>query len=121
MIQDERRKERPRRSKPEPTQSNANKRRPVKDRWFYETVQPDKSTDSHGISNETEALLTRTEKVNDFLEELPGIGSNQVRIPNLSYAGPVESIPRYLEHAADTDESAWDIQGMIFDDKEIGW
>jgi hypothetical protein len=93
----------------------------VKDRWFYETVQPKKSVDSHGISNETEALLTRTETVDDFLGELPGIGSNQVRIPNLGYAGPVECIPGYLEHAADTDESAWDIQGMIFDDKEIGW
>ncbi len=39
----------------------------------------------------------------------------------MGYAGSVECLPGYLEHAADTDESAWDIQGMIFEDKEVGW
>ena len=115
VKQEEGRIERPKRSKPEPTKNNANKRRPVKDRWFYEI------TDSPGMPNEKEALITRTETINDFVENLPGIGSDQVRTPNLGYAGPIECIPGYLEHAADTDESAWDIQGMIFDDKEIGW
>ncbi len=59
--------------------------------------------------------------MNDLLEDLPGIGSSQVRAPNLGYAGPVESLPGYLEHATDTDEAAWDIQGIVFEDKEVGW
>jgi hypothetical protein len=121
VIEEERRIERPRRSKAEPAQNNTNKRRPVKDRWFYETVQPEESTDIHGMPNEKEALITRTAVVNVFLEDLPGIGSDQVRVPNLGHAGPMECIPGYIEHAADTEETAWDIQGMVFDDKEIGW
>ncbi len=118
-VQEERRIERPRRSKPEPVQNNPKKWRPVKDRWFYETVAA--PANPHGMPNEKEALITRTTTINDFLEDLPGIGSSQVRAPNLDHAGPVECLPGYLEHAADTDESAWDIQGMIFEDKEVGW
>ncbi len=121
-VQEERRIERPRRSKPEPAQNNVKKRRPVKDRWFYETVPA--PANPHGmLFNEKEALITRTATMNDFLEDLPGIGSSQVRAPNLGYAGPVERLPGYvhLEHATDTDDSAWDIQGMIFEDKEVGW
>jgi hypothetical protein len=117
--QEEMRIERPRRSKPEPAQNDVKKRRPVKDRWFYETVPA--TANSHGMLNEKEALITRTATMNDVLEDLPGIGSSQARAPNLGYAGPVECLPGYLEHATDTDESAWDIQGMIFEDKEIGW
>ncbi len=69
----------------------------------------------HGMPNEKEALITRTATMNNFLEDLPGIGSSQVRAPKLGYAGPVERLPGYLEHATDTDESAWDIQGMMND------
>ena len=32
----------------------------------------------------------------------------------------MEPIPEYLEHAVDTEEAAWDIQGLVFDDKELG-
>jgi hypothetical protein len=73
------------------------------------------------MPNEKEALITRTATMDDFLDDLPVIESSHVRVPNVGYAGPVECLPGYLEHAADTDESAWDIQGMIFEDKEVGW
>jgi hypothetical protein len=116
--QEERRIERPRRNKPEPVHNDAKKRRPVKDRWFYETVPA--PTNSNMMPNEKEALITRTATMDDFLDDLPVIESSHVRAPNVGYAGPVECLPGYLEHAADTDESAWDIQGMIFEDKEVG-
>jgi hypothetical protein len=33
----------------------------------------------------------------------------------------VEALPEYLVHAADDEETAWAIQGMIFRDEDIGW
>jgi hypothetical protein len=35
--------------------------------------------------------------------------------------GPVDSIPKYLESAEDTEETAWDLQGLVFHDDELGW
>jgi hypothetical protein len=33
----------------------------------------------------------------------------------------VEALPEYLHHAKDSEESAWDLQGLIFHDDELGW
>jgi hypothetical protein len=35
--------------------------------------------------------------------------------------GLMESIPEYLETAGDTEETAWDIQGLVFHDDELNW
>jgi hypothetical protein len=35
--------------------------------------------------------------------------------------GPVESLPEYLGSARDNEESAWDLQGLIFHDEDLGW
>jgi hypothetical protein len=35
--------------------------------------------------------------------------------------GPVEVLPEYLERMEDTEEAAWDLQGVIFPDEELGW
>ena len=113
--------ERPRRSKPGPAVNKMNKRRPVKDRWFYEEVLPEDSTDVAGKSIEKEALMTKTEPINYFLEDLPGNGLDKTRVPNLGHCGPMEWIPGFLEDATDTEETAWEIQGLLFDDKEMGW
>ena len=33
----------------------------------------------------------------------------------------MDSIPKYLESAEDTEETAWDLQGLVFHDDELGW
>ncbi len=33
--------------------------------------------------------------------------------------GPVESLPGYMERLEDNEESAWDLQGMIFSDGDL--
>jgi hypothetical protein len=35
--------------------------------------------------------------------------------------GPVESIPCYLAEAKNDEETAWDLQGLIFTDEDLGW
>jgi hypothetical protein len=35
--------------------------------------------------------------------------------------GPVESLPEYMERLEDNEEAAWDLQGMIFSDGDLGW
>jgi hypothetical protein len=35
--------------------------------------------------------------------------------------GLLESVPEYLETAEDTEETAWDIQGLVFHDEELNW
>jgi hypothetical protein len=35
--------------------------------------------------------------------------------------GPVESLPEYLENLEDTEDAAWDLQGIIFPDEDLGW
>jgi hypothetical protein len=37
--------------------------------------------------------------------------------PNMT----VEALPEYLCHAKDNEESAWDLQGLVFHDDELGW
>jgi hypothetical protein len=33
----------------------------------------------------------------------------------------VEALPEYLCHAKDNEETAWDLQGLVFQDDELGW
>ena len=33
----------------------------------------------------------------------------------------VEALPEYLRHAKDNEEAAWDLQGLVFHDDELGW
>jgi hypothetical protein len=45
---------------------------------------------------------------------------------NISYMIPdtlglVEQLPEYLEQAEDNEEAAWDLQGLVFNDDDIGW
>ena len=45
---------------------------------------------------------------------------------NISYMIPdtlglVEQLPEYLEQAEDNEEAAWDLQGLVFSDDDIGW
>jgi hypothetical protein len=35
--------------------------------------------------------------------------------------GPVESLPEYLERLEGNEEAAWDLQGIIFHDEDMGW
>jgi hypothetical protein len=35
--------------------------------------------------------------------------------------GLLESVPEYLEAAEDTEDTAWDIQGLVFHDEELNW
>ncbi len=35
--------------------------------------------------------------------------------------GPVEPLPEYLGQAEDNEEAAWDLQGLVFNDDDIGW
>ncbi len=34
---------------------------------------------------------------------------------------PVESLPMYLENAEDDEQTAWDLQGLVFEDDQLGW
>ena len=40
-------------------------------------------------------------------------------VPGLNMA--IEELPGYLQDAKDTEESAWDLQGLVFHDEELGW
>jgi hypothetical protein len=40
-------------------------------------------------------------------------------VPGLNMA--VEELPDYLQNAKDNEESAWDLQGLIFHDDELDW
>ncbi len=33
----------------------------------------------------------------------------------------VEALPEYLQHAKDNEDTAWDLQGLVFQDDELGW
>jgi hypothetical protein len=46
-------------------------------------------------------------------------GNTSCTIPDT--LGPVESLPEYLGQAEDNEEAAWDLQGLVFNDDDIGW
>ncbi len=79
-------------------------------------------------------LLSVNLENNDVIKEktLKGnflVNNNKILFQNSTGAstimsdslGSVESLPAYLEHLEDNEESAWDLQGMIFSDGDLGW
>jgi hypothetical protein len=172
--------ERPRRVRRTPPPVEKTKaRRPVKDRWFYETAgaalvtqtsrnlgkslgERDENDDfgckdqvcdfdakSFGktIQNLTNSVIPDQSKcfandgkqlgsslefpdltsdaqmkkslVNKFKEnDVTGICFDSAIVPDS--LGPLESLPAYIAIAGDSEETAWDLQGLIFCDDDLG-
>ncbi len=47
------------------------------------------------------------------------LGYPPKRVVGLNMA--VEALPEHLRHAKDNEEAAWDLQGLVFQDDELGW
>jgi hypothetical protein len=56
---------------------------------------------------------------NIVFDGVTSICEDSVVIPDT--IGPVEPVPKYLESAEDNEEAAWDLQGLVFHDDELGW
>ncbi len=57
--------------------------------------------------------------VDDFTGTFSIPSSAPIFVPGLNMA--VEELSDYLHDAKDNEESAWDLQGLIFHDNELGW
>lgn len=75
------------------------------------------SDQSKSIFNGESPMINfkKSQKVN--FGEITGLSD----VPLFDSLGPVETVPEYLEHAEDNEETAWSIQGLIFHDDEKGW
>ena len=131
---DEKRPERLRRNRPSgQPPGGTRQKRPVKERWFYEPIQTKESTmlisslspvsSTDNVSNlivgsqeyvSDDWLANEIEESNDnvtVVHEAPEILLDDgLASSNL---GPIEVLPEYLGQAADDEETARDIQGMI--------
>ena len=69
----------------------------------------------------TSAPATRHESC--FLSTLPGNNFNleEKLVDNFTGDTLIEALPGYLCHAKDNEEAAWDLQGLVFQDEELGW
>ena len=57
--------------------------------------------------------------MNNFLGEITGNSSkNRSKLSDL---GLMESVPEYLACAEVTEETAWDLQGLVFYEDELHW
>jgi hypothetical protein len=81
-----------------PRGGEAKGRRPVNERWFYETV----------LNPEASVLACPTTSVFPSVSLLPDFG-------------PIEDLPGFLEFADDCEETAWELHGLIFNDNTLGW
>jgi hypothetical protein len=119
-------------------------RRPVNERWFYELVQPKDVTmlisspgpelsvvcDSEKSPDPPKRVqfgLLTNEKVFSDNKEGKADADQEVRLDDHLKSlqslnlGLIEAMPEYLEQYADNEDTARALQGMLFEDKEIGW
>jgi hypothetical protein len=61
--------------------------------------------------------ILRVDKLKE--KDVTGICSAFAQFP--ATLGPVETVPKYLEEAEDNEEAAWDLQGLVFHDDDMGW
>ena len=87
-----------------PSGGETKKRRPAKERWFYEPVLP----------AGTPMLASFTTSENPGVL---GISSDSL-LPDF---GPTEDLPGLLEFAEDCEGTAWELQGVVFKDNTLGW
>ena len=87
-----------------PSGGETKKRRPAKERWFYEPVLP--------AGTPMLASVTTSENPG-----VPGISSDSL-LPDF---GPTEDLPGLLEFAEDCEGTAWELQGVVFKDNILGW
>jgi hypothetical protein len=77
-----------------------------------EDFQPESSVGSH--------VIMQASLVNKYKEKVVTGDRFKFSIVPDSL-GPVEPIPAYLAGAKDSEEAAWDLQGLVFADDELGW
>jgi hypothetical protein len=84
-------------------------------KWNF-TVEKEKNN----VSERTDEKLpvyndNRQKSVEELFGKANSTGKTSCMI--LDSLGPMESLPKYLEHAEDNEERAWDLQGLIFHDE----
>jgi hypothetical protein len=89
-------------------------------------ISSDVSDNSEFSENVRRSALLVNKDKNDqkvsFVETCTGTGIIQSNLLDLHVVPRLmESLPEYLVTAEDNEESAWDIQGLVFHDDALGW